>query len=51
MCKPCEALLANGLPLDEQLICLVLCDDLLDSGLIVVRVQDLVQSADTEGTF
>jgi hypothetical protein len=48
--EPCEALLANGLPLDEQLICLVLCDDLLHPDLIVVRVQDLVQSAD-RGNF
>ncbi len=46
MWKPCEALLANGLPLDKQLICLVLGDDLLDPGLIVVRIQDLVQPAD-----
>jgi len=45
MVEPCEALLADGFPLDELLVRLVLADDLLDPRLVVVRVQDLVQPA------
>jgi hypothetical protein len=42
---PCEALLADGLLLDELRVCLVLADDLPHPGLVVVRVQNLIEPA------